>query len=111
VKGKTTDVMHEQVAGLDVHKKTIVVCVRIMAGRKAHREWRTFDTTTIGLEPLLTRYVRTDGGRCGAIKNIPGRNTDMNDAMWIADPLAGWSRRASFRNIENYGRCCAPASS
>ncbi len=28
------DVMHERVAGLDVHKKTIVACVRIMVGAK-----------------------------------------------------------------------------
>jgi transposase len=40
------DVMHERVAGLDVHKETIVACVRIMAGGKASRECRTFDTTT-----------------------------------------------------------------
>jgi hypothetical protein len=40
------DVMHERVAGLDVHKETIVACVRIMAGGKATRECRTFDTTT-----------------------------------------------------------------
>ena len=39
------DVMHERVAGLDVHKETIVACVRIIAGSKAARECRTFDTT------------------------------------------------------------------
>ena len=48
------DVMHERVAGLDVHKDTVVACVRIMAGGKAHRECRTFDTTTAGLGALLT---------------------------------------------------------
>ena len=47
------DVMHERVAGLDVHKETIVACVRIMAGGKVTRECRTFDTTTAGLEALL----------------------------------------------------------
>jgi hypothetical protein len=40
------DVIHERVAGLDVHKATIVAYVRIMAGGKATRECRTFDTTT-----------------------------------------------------------------
>jgi hypothetical protein len=50
-KGKTMDVMHERVAGLDVHKETIV---RIMVGGKATRECRTFDTTTAGLEALLS---------------------------------------------------------
>jgi len=42
------DVMHERVAGLDVHKETVVACVRIVAGGKATRECRTFDTTTAG---------------------------------------------------------------
>jgi hypothetical protein len=46
MKGKTMDVMHERVAGLDVHKETIVACVRIVTDRKATRECRTFDTTT-----------------------------------------------------------------
>jgi hypothetical protein len=40
------DVMHERVAGLDVHKETIVACVRTMAGGKVSRECRTFETTT-----------------------------------------------------------------
>jgi hypothetical protein len=48
------DVMHERVAGLDVPKKTIVACVRIMASGKATWECRTFDTTTTGLETLLS---------------------------------------------------------
>jgi transposase len=48
------DVMHERVAGLDVHKETIVACVRIMTGGKATRECRTFDSTTSGLQALLS---------------------------------------------------------
>ena len=28
------DVIHQRVAGLDVHKETIVACVRIMVGAK-----------------------------------------------------------------------------
>jgi transposase len=47
------DVMHKRVAGLDVHKETIVACVRIMAGSKVTRECRTFDTTTAALKTLL----------------------------------------------------------
>ena|SRR5437660_2288218 len=30
------------------------------------------------------------------IKNVPGRKTDMNDAMWIADLLACGLIKASF---------------
>ena len=47
------DVVHERVAGLDVHKETIVACVRIMVDAKVSRECRTFDTTTAGLQDLL----------------------------------------------------------
>src|ERR1700758_3607990 len=118
------DVMHERVAGLDVHKETIVACVRIMTGGKATRECRTFDTTTAGLEALLSWL--TDSGctqvameatgvywkpvwnilsegtfelmvaNAAHIKNVPGRKTDMNDAMWIADLLACGLIKASF---------------
>ena len=106
------DVMHERVAGLDVHKETIVACVRIIAGRQANRECRTFDTTTSGLRDLLMWLtesgcthvameatgvywkpvwnILSDGpfelmlANAAHIKNVPGRKTDMNDAMWIA---------------------------
>jgi hypothetical protein len=44
------DVAHERVAGLDLRKEAIVVCV--MAGRKATAECRTFDATTCGLGDL-----------------------------------------------------------
>jgi len=47
------EVMHERVAGLDVHKATVVGCVRLMCGRKPVRECRTFATTTEGLLALL----------------------------------------------------------
>src|SRR5580704_12962561 len=47
------DVMHERCAGLDVHKATIVACVRTVTGGKVNRECRTFDTTTAGLPALL----------------------------------------------------------
>jgi len=117
-------VMHERVAGLDVHKETIVACVRIMAGGKATRECRTFDTTTAGLEALLAWLtesgcthvameatgvywkpvwnILSEGkfelmvANAAHIKNVPGRKTDMNDAMWIADLLACGLIKASF---------------
>ena len=47
------DVIHQRVAGLDVHKETIVACVRIMVDARVSRECRTFDTTTAGLKDLL----------------------------------------------------------
>jgi transposase len=118
------DVMHERVAGLDVHKETIVACVRIMAGGKATRECRTFDSTTSGLQALLSWLTESrctqvaleatgvywkpvwnilcDGtfelilANAAHIKNVPGRKTDMNDATWIADLVSCGLIKASF---------------
>src|SRR5882762_5559325 len=118
------EIMHERVAGLDVHKATIVACVRLGTGRKVTRECRTFDTTTDGLSALLAWLVDcrcshvameatgvywmpvwkilSDGAfslivaNAAHIKNVPGRKTDMNDAMWIADLLACGLIQASF---------------
>jgi transposase len=46
------EVMQRRVAGLDVHKETVVACVRVTAGRRPTRDCRTFTTTTQGLPPL-----------------------------------------------------------
>jgi transposase len=117
-------VMHKRVAGLDVHKDTVAACVRLMAGRKLTRECQTFATTTAGLRELLAWLtecrcthvameatgvywmpvwkILSDGEfelivvNAAHIKQVPGRKTDMNDAMWIADLLACGLIRASF---------------
>jgi transposase len=41
------NLVYERCAGLDVHKRNVVVCA-IIAGTKSHRhkEWRTFSTMT-----------------------------------------------------------------
>jgi transposase len=118
------EIMHERVAGLDVHKATIVACVRIGTGPQVTRECRAFDTTTDGLLALLAWLVEcrcshvameatgvywmpvwkilSEGdfslivANAAHIKNVPGRKTDMNDAMWIADLLACGLIKASF---------------
>ena len=110
------EVMHKRVAGLDVHKETVVACVRIVARGKVSRECRTFETTTAGLEALLAWLTQSgcthvameatgvywkpvwnilsDGkfelilANAAHIKNVPGRKTDVNDATWIADLVA-----------------------
>jgi len=46
------EVLHPHCAGLDVHKETVVACVRHMLGGTVKREVRTFDTTTTGLLAL-----------------------------------------------------------
>jgi transposase len=118
------EVMYERVAGLDVHKETVVACMRIVAGGKVSRECRTFDTTTAGLEALLAWLtesrcthvameatgvywkpvwnILSDGkfelilANAAHIKNVPGRKTDVNDATWIADLVAFGLIKASF---------------
>jgi transposase len=118
------EVMHKFCAGLDVHKNMIAACVRLTLGRKVERECRTFDTTTTGLLALLSWLsasgcthvameatgvywkpvwnILSDGtfelivANAAHIKNVPGRKTDMNDAMWIADLVACGLIRASF---------------
>ena len=118
------DIIHQCVAGLDVHKAVIAACVRSMAGAKAERTCRTFDTTTQGLLDLLAWLsergcshvameatgvywkpvwnILSDGAfelivaNARHIKNVPGRKTDINDAMWIADLVACGLIRPSF---------------
>ncbi len=91
---------------------------------KATRECRTFDTTTSGLQALLTWLTESGSTHVGMaatgvywkpvwnilsdatfepmlasaahIKNVPGRKTDMNDAMWIADLVSCGLVKASF---------------
>ncbi len=117
------EVVHERCAGLDVHQHTVVACVRVAADGKVAQEVQTFDTTTQGLLALCDWlagarvHVRGDGidgdlleaslARAGElvrarardathIRNVPGRKTDVNDAMWIADLLAHGLIRGSF---------------
>lgn len=118
------DVLYERVAGLDVHKDTVVACVRMVVDGKTTRECRTFAATT---EQLVELRAWLEERRCthvameatgvywmpvfrilgegdfelivanaAHIKNVPGRKTDMNDAMWIADLLACGLLKASF---------------
>ena len=47
------EVLHPRCAGLDVHKDTVVACVRLALGGQVKREAKTFETTTAGLLNLL----------------------------------------------------------
>ena len=124
------DVIYERVAGLDVHKQTVVATVRAMVAGKVERECRTFATTTAGLSALLAWLtearcshvameatgvfwkpvwnVLSDGAfelivaNAAHIKNVPGRKTDVNDATWIADLLACGLIRGSFVPDEKF---------
>lgn len=116
-------VMYPQCAGLDVHKDEVVACVRGMEGRQATHGVRRFATTTRGLLELRewleshacthvgmeatgvywkpVWHVLEDGfdlvlANAAHIRNVPGRKSDVNDAVWIADLLAHGLIRASF---------------
>ena len=117
------EVLHPQCAGLDVHKDIVVACARVVAEGKATQDVRSFTTTTTGLTSLAEwlashscTHVAMEAtgvywkpvwhvleGRFALvlanamhIRNVPGRKTDVNDAMWIADLLAHGLIRGSF---------------
>lgn len=118
------EIIHQRCAGLDVHKESVVACVRLARGGKIEREVRTFGTTTADLLALSAWlaeqrvahiameatgvywkpvwHILSDGefelilANPRHIKTVPGRKTDVNDATWIADLLAHGLIRASF---------------
>lgn len=117
------EVLYPRCAGLDVHKDTVVACVRLAQGAKVTRELRQFGTTTRELLALLDwlegqaithAAMESTGvywkpvwhileghatlilGNAQEIRNVPGRKSDVNDATWIADLLAHGLIRASF---------------
>jgi len=118
------DILYTCCAGLDVHKMTVVACVRrVDAGGKVHKEVRTFETTTRGLLALadwlraekVTHAAMESTGvywkpvfniledqvqlilvNAQHIKQVPGRKTDVKDCEWIAQLLQVGLLRASF---------------
>ena len=111
-------------AGLDVHKKTVVACVRqVEPSGRVREEVRTFGTMTAELL-LLSDWLAEAGvthvalestgvfwkpvfnlleGRFEVLlvnprhmKQVPGRKTDVKDAEWIAQLLACGLLRGSF---------------
>ena len=115
-------ILYPRCAGLDVHKDIIVACVRCVSAPE-HHEVRSFVSTTTGLLALsdwLTEHTCThvameatgvywkpvwhilEGhfdlvlANAQHVRNVPGRKTDVNDAMWIADLLAHGLIRSSF---------------
>lgn len=117
------EVIYPRCAGLDVHKQTVVACVRIACDSTPQQQLRTFATTTSGLLALsdwlesfgvervameatgvywkpvwhvLEGHFELVLANAAHVKNVPGRKTDVNDAMWLADLLAHGLIRASF---------------
>ena len=118
------EVRHDRCCGLDVHKETVVACLRLVIDGKVVKEVRTFATTTaslIALSEWLTEnkcthvameatgvywkpvwHILSDGdielvlANAAHVKNVPGRKTDVKDADWVSDLLAHGLIRASF---------------
>jgi transposase len=118
------ETIQERVAGLDVHKDTVVACVRV-PGARGRRESHSheFSTTTAGLLGLRdwlvahqvglvgmeatgaywkpVYYALEDATECWLLnarhlRNVPGRKTDLADAAWIAQLVEHGLVRPSF---------------
>jgi transposase len=117
--------LYARVCGLDLHKKLIVACVRILnakdgtvqsrlrkfgtmtADLRELREWLTdekvthvaMESTGIYWQPvfnLLEGQFKLLLINAQHLKKVPGRKTDMKDAEWIAQLLQCGLLRPSF---------------
>lgn len=117
------EMLYARCAGLDVHKKSVMAAVRIAEGGQVREYVEEFGTTTHGLLELsefLARHGVTHVGmeatgvywrpvwhilegqftlmlaNAAHVKNVPGRKTDVKDAVWLADLMAHGLIRSSF---------------
>jgi transposase len=117
-------IVYERCAGLDVHKRTVVVCaITPDAKDRRYKERRTFSTMTpdllrlrdwlkglgvshVAMEStgsfwkpifnILEGHVEVMVVNAQHLKAVPGRKTDLKDAEWIADLLQHGLLRPSF---------------
>ena len=118
------DVVVERCCGLDVHKDTVVACVRTPGkGGRRDQETRTFGTMTrdllalrdwlvamgvtlVGMESTgvywkPAYYLLEDAMECWLLnarhlRNVPGKKTDVLDAEWICQLVEHGLVRPSF---------------
>jgi transposase len=109
------EVLHSRCCGIDIHKRSITVCVLIReAGRKEQKHLREFATTTSEilncadwLRSLGVTHVAMEStgvywrpvwnllegqfdlllANATHMRNVPGRKTDIKDSEWIAQLL------------------------
>ncbi len=114
----------ERCAGLDVHRDTVAACVRVTGAKgRVEQDVRTFGTTAAELLTLrdwleahrVTHvamestgvywkpvfYVLEEAFTCllvnaAHMKQVPGRKTDVQDCIWIAQLLEHGLLRGSF---------------
>jgi transposase len=118
------DILYSCCAGLDLHKDSVVVCVRRLGkDGRCHKEVRTFGTVTRDLLSL-SDWLADEGVTHAAMestgvywkpvfnilegrfelllvnaqhmKQVPGRKTDVKDCEWIAQLLQCGLLKASF---------------
>lgn len=117
-------VMYERVAGVDVHKKTVVACrMRVTGDKRIEWEKRTFGTMMVdllGLHDWLSEWeveqvalestadywkpvfnILEDGFavilvNAKHVQKVPGRKTDASDAEWLAELMLHGLLKASF---------------
>jgi len=118
------DVVFPRCAGLDIHRDTVVAAVRVQQrSGSAKVTVKTFATTggalglladwlarnkvtIVGMESTgvywkPVYYRLEDEVECwllnaAHVRNVPGRKTDVADAVWLADLVAHGLVRASF---------------
>jgi transposase len=118
------EVMFDRVAGLDVGKETVTVCLRTPGPKgRRHEETRTFKTTTGSLHVMRDWLVEAGVSiaamestsaywkapfycleevmdvwllNAAHMKAVPGRKSDVRDAEWIAQLLEHGLLRPSF---------------
>ena len=117
-------IIYKRVAGLDVHKKTVVATrMRVTDEERAEWETETFGTTTLDLLQLHDWLQAWECSHVGLestgdywkpvynvledtfellvvnarhVKHVSGRKTDVKDAEWLAELMMHGLLRASF---------------
>jgi transposase len=125
------ELIHARCAGLDVHKDSVVACIRVGHDDRVRHEVLTFGTTTGALMELAgwllengcvhavlestgvywkpVWHVLAGAGlklvlaNAEHVRNVPGRKTDVKDAVWLADLLAHGLVASSFVPPEPIG--------
>lgn len=118
------ETIRDRVAGLDVHRDKVVACCRLVVKRRVKWVKGSFSTMSAGITELTewlienqvsTAVMESTGvyWKCvyyglegiidelwlvnaAHVKRVPGRETDVSDAEWLADVAAHGMVRASY---------------
>src|SRR5262245_31244810 len=124
------EVKVERCAGIDVHKKFVMVCILIgLAHQKPASEVRRFGTNVPELERLrawllekgctdvvmestgsywkpvfniLERDFKLILANAEKVKALRGKKTDPNDSRWLAGLLRAWTGPAELHSAKRY---------